>query len=544
MLDRRVISIATIQSAIGSNGEISGDFSEEDLRYMVSTFNAGSLPAQLEDEPISEHTVGPQLGQDNLRRGLYACAFGLVIVGIFLISYYYLAGVVAMVAVLMNIVLILGVLAMFGATFTLPGIAGIVLTIGAAVDANVLIFERLREEQHAGLSLRMAMKYAYEHAASAIWDSNATTIITSIILMWLGSEEVKGFGTTLLVGLLSSLFTSLFVTRTIFNILIDTFHVKTLSSLPLTFPKWDKLLKPDIHWMDFAPIFWVISAAFIIAGAVAFVVKAHEHELADVDFASGTQVQFDLRQPMSLDEIRSAFEAAKNPALPAVNLTAVSSETNKPDSAYELVTANADAKAVRTAVLNVLGTRISTDLPSRFDHVNDAVDVAINSGIVQPITPGFTVKDLDNFKTSAADDYIGGRGGAEGPEPAAQAGSDPRPSGSSARHRGIQQRVRRLLAGLERIHRRFTAGTQRTDQLGGGLCLRPGLSVRQGPGQMDQQRRQSYLGTGEKRREPRGPLAEGEHLRTPGGRRQPAGGDVRPGSFLAGNHGVHLAAVR
>jgi len=129
------------------------------------------LPAQLEDEPISEHTVGPQLGADNLRRGLLACGFGLVIVAIFLICYYYLAGVVATIAVLMNIVLILGILAMFGATFTLPGIAGIVLTIGAAVDANVLVFERLREEQHLGLSLRMAMRNAYDHAFSAIIDS-------------------------------------------------------------------------------------------------------------------------------------------------------------------------------------------------------------------------------------------------------------------------------------------------------------------------------------------------------------------------------------
>ena len=190
--------------------------------------------------------------------------------------------------------------------------------------------------------------------------------------------------------------------------MIDTFHVKTLSSLPLTFPKWDKLLKPDIHWMDYVPIFWVISAVFIIAGMVAFVVKAEKHQLADVDFASGTQVQFDLRQPMSLDEIRHAFEVANSPALPAVNLTGISSESKKADSAYELVTANADSKAVRTAVLNVLGTRILTDLPSHFDHVNDAVDVAINSGIVQPITAGFTVKDLNDFKTSAADDYIGG----------------------------------------------------------------------------------------------------------------------------------------
>jgi SecD/SecF fusion protein len=411
VLDHKVISVADIQAALGSDFVITGDFSQEELQYLVTTFNAGSLPATLEDEPISEHTVGPQLGAANLRQGLYACGFGLVIVAVFLICYYYVAGIVATVAVLMNIVLILGVLAAFGATFTLPGIAGIVLTIGAAVDANVLIFERLREEQHAGLGLRMAMRNAYEHAQSAIWDSNATTIITSVILMWLGSEEVKGFGTTLLVGLLSSLFTSLFVTRTIFNIMIDTFNVKHLGSIPLTFPKWDKLLKPSFDWMRITPIFWVMSTLFIGAGAIAFVVKAHEHELADVDFTSGTQVQFDLLQPMSLDEIRHAFDSAPKKdvdALPSVNLTSIGSDSKVPDSAYELVTANADAKAVRTAVLDVLGAKIHTDLPSKFEHVADTVDVAISSGVVDHVTPAYTVKDLNDFKTPASDDYIGG----------------------------------------------------------------------------------------------------------------------------------------
>ena len=411
VLDRSVISDAKINAVIGSSGVITGDFSEDDLRSMVTTLNAGSLPAQLEGEPISEHTVGPQLGADNLRRGLFACGFGLVIVAIFLISYYYLAGVVATFAVLMNVVLILGVLAAFGATFTLPGIAGIVLTIGAAVDANVLIFERLREEQHLGLSLRMAMRNAYDHARSAILDSNATTVITSLILMWLGSEEVKGFGTTLLIGLISSLFTSLFVTRTIFNLMIDELHVKNLSSFPLTFPKWDRFLKPDIDWMKYVPLFWILSAVFIVAGTVAFIEKAREHELADVDFASGTQVQFDLRDPMSLEQIRAAFAAADKTdadALQSPNLTAVSADANSQDKSYELVSPNPDAKAVRTAVLSILGQKILTDLPSKFDHVNDPVDVALTAGTVLPVTPAFSIKDLNDFKTSATDDYIGG----------------------------------------------------------------------------------------------------------------------------------------
>jgi SecD/SecF fusion protein len=410
ILDRKVVSVANIQTAIGAQGTISGDYTEDELRYLVNTLNAGSLPAQLEEEPISEHTVGPALGQANLKRGLMACGFGLVIVAVFLVVYYYVAGIVATFAVLMNVVLILGILSMFGATFTLPGVAGIVLTIGAAVDANVLIFERLREEQHAGLGLRMAMRNAYEHAQSAILDSNATTVITSLILMWLGSEEVKGFGTTLLIGLLSSLFTSLFVTRTIFNIMIDSFNVKHLGSFPLTFPKWDKLLKPDIHWMAMAPIFWVVSTVIIGSGVVAFIATARNHELADVDFTSGTQVQFDLRPEyaMTPEQVKDAFEKANNPALPAPTITEVGADNGLKNTAYELVTADPDAKAVRTAVLDVLGAKIKTDLPSKFENVNDPVDVAIRSGTILPVTPAFVIKDLDNYKPPQAADYVNG----------------------------------------------------------------------------------------------------------------------------------------
>ena len=154
---------------------------------------------------------------------LHSCLFGLIVVGVFLVCYYYTSGIVAFFAVMMNLVLILGVMAMLNATFTLPGVAGVVLTIGAAVDANVLIFERFREEKQRGLSLKMALRNAYDRAFSAIVDSNMTTVITSFVLCMMGSEEVKGFGITLLIGLISSLFTALFVTKTIFGILIDQF---------------------------------------------------------------------------------------------------------------------------------------------------------------------------------------------------------------------------------------------------------------------------------------------------------------------------------
>ena len=188
--------------------------------------------------------------------------------------------------------------------------------------------------------------------------------------------------------------------------------MKTLSSIPLTFPKWDKLLKPDIDWMRITPLFLGIERHHHRRGDDRVCCQgARGHELADVDFTSGTQVQFDLRQPMSLDEIRHAFDTAAKKdfdALPSVNLTAIGSDSKVPDTGYELVTANADAKEVRTAVLDVLGTRIQTDLPSKFDHVADPVDVAINAGSVQPVSAGFTIKDLNDFKPPAADDYIGG----------------------------------------------------------------------------------------------------------------------------------------
>jgi SecD/SecF fusion protein len=405
ILDKKIVSIANINSAIGADGEISGDYSDEELNYMVTTLAGGSLPARLREEPISENTVGPQLGQENLKRGLMACGFGLVIVAAFLIIYYYRAGMVATAAVLMNVILILGVLAGFNATFTLPGIAGIVLTIGAAVDANVLIFERLREEQHKDLGLRVAMKNAYDHARTAIWDSNATTIITSLILVWLGSEEVKGFGLTLLVGLISSLFTSLFVTRTIFNIMIDTFNVKKLGSFPLTFPRWDKLLKPDINWMKYVPYFVAFSAVFIIAGASAFVAKARSNELADVDFTSGTQVEFDLKQPMKRDAVEALFKDSQA-TIPSPYVTAVGNVTADGSTTYDLVTANADAKAVRGAVMTVMGSRITSDLPSKFDNVTAKVDEAIKDQTVVPIVHlPFKLKDVT---IPAAENYLGG----------------------------------------------------------------------------------------------------------------------------------------
>ncbi len=403
MLDGRIISAANLRATIGRTGTITmGDKATmKDFNYLVDTLNAGSLPAQLADEPISEQTVGPQLGAQNLKDGLTACGLGLVIVAIFLICYYYLAGVVAFIAVSFNVVLILGVMAMFGATFTLPGVAGIVLTIGAAVDANVLIFERLREEQLRGLSLKLALQHAYDRALSAIIDSNATTVITSLVLIWLSTEEVKGFGITLLIGLMASLFTSLYVTKAIFGVLVEKFHITKLGSFPLSVPAWSRLLHPNIDWMGKAWMFIVSGAAFILIGCSVFVWEFHKGRLLDIDFASGTAVQFELKKEdkMSDGQIRELL--SKYPTeLPAVSVVSVGSD----QLVYEVTTPNADAKIVRDTILSALQGKLNITQPSDFDLANKPLDAAMDK-VILPIKGDFNV---NGFKPANAGNYRNG----------------------------------------------------------------------------------------------------------------------------------------
>jgi SecD/SecF fusion protein len=389
LLDGRVLSAPRINEPItGGSGQISGGgkggFSRAEAGYLIRTLRAGSLPARLADEPISERTVGPQLGADNLKRGLIACVFGLVVVAVFLTGYYYLAGVVATFAVFLNMLFILGMMAALpGATITLPGVAGIVLTIGMAVDANVLIFERLREEQVRGLSLRMAIRNAYDRAFSAILDGNVTTGITALILFWVGSEEVKGFGLTLLLGIVSSLFTALFVTRTIFGVLIDRFGVEKLGSLPLTFPRWDRMLRPNIDWMGKAWMFYAFSGVFIFVGLVAFGVKWRQGQMLDIEFTKGTSVQFELREPMPIDKVRELITAQgqKGNALPSPSVVSVGTDART----YEVVTPNEKAPEVREAVIAAIGDNLKIERPSHF--AGDALDfdAALAGGRVVPV---------------------------------------------------------------------------------------------------------------------------------------------------------------
>jgi SecD/SecF fusion protein len=386
VLDDRMISAPNVREPITSGGgQISGGrggFNEKEQAYLVSMLSAGSLPARLTDEPISEVTLGAQIGADNLRAGFIACAFGIFVVAVFLIGYYYLSGVVAFIAVLLNMVLILGSMAALNATFTLPGVAGIVLTIGMAVDANVLIFERLREEQQRGLSLRMALRNAYDRAWSAILDGNVTTGITAAALYMFGSEEVKGFGLTLMLGIVASLFTALYVTKTIFGIMIDYGGIQKLGSLPLTFPRLDEALRPNIDWMSKAKYFYAFSVLFIVIGCTLFFVKLKEGQMMDIEFASGTSVTFNLKQPMQIEDVRAIIDKASEQhreALPAPQVVAVQGTEDK---TYQVVTPNEKAPQVRDVIMAAMGDKLDLQLPSKFEGSNQRFELALDKQVL------------------------------------------------------------------------------------------------------------------------------------------------------------------
>jgi SecD/SecF fusion protein len=389
MLDNKIISAPEIEKQITDSGQIDGGsegFSHEELDYLVDTLTAGSLPAELSDQPISEETVGPQLGQDNLHAGLLACVLGLVAVAVFLIAYYYIAGVVATFAVLLNVTIILAVMAGLQATFTLPSVAGIVLTIGTAVDAHVLIFERLREEQHRGLSIRMALRNAHSKALSAIVDSNMTTVITSIFLIWFGTEEIKGFGITLIIGIVASLFTSLFTTRTILEIFIEDLGLRNLNSFPLAFPKWDKLLRPNIDWMKLAPYFIAFSVLGIGTGVGLFVHYAAAGEMLSIDFTSGTSAQFQLKNPTPIREVRELLDKANKAELPSFSLVSI----GEGNLTYEVDTPNPNALQVRDAVIKSLvdstgQSVLFADVPSTFDGAGKLLTEAQSKQVI-PVT--------------------------------------------------------------------------------------------------------------------------------------------------------------
>ncbi len=228
VLDNKVYSAPTIQEKIpGGSARITGSFSTQEAHDLAIVLRAGSLPAPV--EIIEERTVGPSLGRDSITKGLYSMMVGSLLVILFMAIYYKGAGLIADFALVLNILLIAAGLAMFGATLTLPGIAGIILTIGMAVDANVLIYERIREEMRLGKTVIASITTGFERASLTILDANVTTLIAAVVLFQFGTGPIKGFAVTLSLGVLASMFTALIISRIIFNYLYVSVRLKSLS---------------------------------------------------------------------------------------------------------------------------------------------------------------------------------------------------------------------------------------------------------------------------------------------------------------------------
>lgn len=333
LLDGIAISAPNIQSRISRQGHITGSYTQTQVEDMVNKLNAGSLPARLIEQPISVNTIGPSLGADNRDQGIRAGLIGLAAVIACMAIYYCLAGAIADVALLMNLLFVLAIMAGLRATFTLPGIAGIILTIGMSVDANVLIFERIREEQERGASLRIAIKNGYERAFSAIFDSNLTTVISAAILYWVASEDIKGFAITLMLGLCSSMFTALFVTRVVFDVLTSKRIIKDhLLMLRL-------IRKPNINWMSFRPVFLGISAVLTVGGlAIFFTRNDAKNNKYDIEFTGGTSAQINLKAPLTRQEVESKI----SPRLPGANVYSIGT-TNRQ---YEITTTETNKMSV------------------------------------------------------------------------------------------------------------------------------------------------------------------------------------------------------
>ncbi len=296
VLDGVVYSAPTVQGEIPNGvSQITGNFTIEDTKDLANVLKAGRLPTTA--KIVEEAVVGPSLGQAAIDAGINSSVIGLVVVLIFMIAYYNRAGWVANIAVLFNVFFIMGVLASLNAVLTLPGIAGIVLTMGTAVDANVLIYERIREELRLGKSVRQAVSDGYKHAMSSILDSQITTFLTGLILFFFGSGPILGFATTLMIGIITSLFTSIFISRVIFEWLLTKGWAITVSR------RWSEntLLKSNYGFVQNRKKFYIISSVVLAIGVISIFTKGFS---LGVDFQGGRSYTVQFEQPVDLEEVR------------------------------------------------------------------------------------------------------------------------------------------------------------------------------------------------------------------------------------------------
>ncbi len=300
ILDEVVRSAPVIRERIlGGSAQISGSFTQKEAADLAIVLRVGALPAPV--EIIQNFSVGASLGQDSINKGLMSGLFGTALVLVFMMVYYRLSGVIANFALLLNILFLFCGLAALDATLTLPGIAGIILAIGMAVDSNVLIFERMREEFAIGKTVKSGVEGGYNKALLTIIDSQVTTLITALALFLFGTGPIKGFAVTLSLGVTFNLFTTLFGTRLVYDILYDRGWLK-----PIKFMQF--ITRPNIDYMKLRNITFAFSAILVLVGMFAFVQILRGQANLGVDFSGGSLLQYKAEQPFALEDVRTVFK--------------------------------------------------------------------------------------------------------------------------------------------------------------------------------------------------------------------------------------------
>lgn len=373
VLDDLVYTAPRVDGEIaGGQSSISGSFTVEEADDLANVLKAGKLPAPA--KIIEEAVVGPTLGQEAINAGFMSFLLALVIVLAYMAFYYSSAGIIADIALVSNLFFIMGVLSSLGATLTLPGIAGIVLTIGMSVDANVLIYERIREELRAGKGVRLAIVDGYKNAYSSIIDANITTLLTGIILYIFGSGPIKGFATTLIIGIATSLFAAIFITRLLFEWRLES-NAKPAFSTRLT---ENLMTKMNIQFVAKRKMYYMISGAVIILGIVSLGVRGLNF---GVDFTGGRSyiVRFDQSQPVEeiSKTLGASFVSAEGLPMPPEVKTYGSSNQVKITTSYLIF--------------------------DKSDGVEEVVEGALESGLAQ-ISPNYEIMSSQKVGPTIADD--------------------------------------------------------------------------------------------------------------------------------------------
>ena len=353
VLDGMVYSYPTVQSEIaGGSSQITGNFTLEEAEDLANVLKSGKLPAPA--TIIQEQVVGPSLGAESINAGLISFVIAFLLVLVYMVLFYQGAGLVADVALLVNVLFLFGTLVSFGAVLTLPGIAGLVLTLGMAVDANVIIYERIKEELRAGKGLSKAIADGYKNAYSAIIDGQITTLLTGIVLFIFGSGPVQGFATTLIIGIITSVLTSIFITRIIFDDRVSKGKsIAFDSKLTRNF-----LQNTHVDFIGKKKIAYIVSGALILISLVSIFTKGFTY---GVDFTGGRTYVVRFDQPVSAEEVRAAAIAEFDGAVEVKQFGGESQMKITTQYLVEDESTDADAE-VENKLYNALNGFFATDL--------------------------------------------------------------------------------------------------------------------------------------------------------------------------------------